>query len=226
MSISYSLLRTSLYSIKLRKESDELRNMLSSEVVDGVETFTVSATKTTAPLPLEISTEPYPLLTELQEIRALISVCSDLQQDILHALYEAGWQMTLAQLTERFPSSMIDFEIDEINSIGMDQLGTIVVASEDENWIVEDDFRDEFEHIYSVQGVDSVGHEEPDDIAPVQVFFNQLEDFELEVLRLLSSEEHPEIIGELATVHGSMPELVFKRVTLSQISIFGICYIR
>lgn len=200
---------------KLRTESDELRELLSIEQQETEYTSQLDEKIRQMEPVIPIYSEKQ-LLTDLEEITALLRNCGTEKRRILEMLYNNDWEYGIAELSNSLDSNMADMMIDEINLLGMELTGTIIIATEQNRYVVEDDFRDEIEHIYThcdllEQTEQDLERDSEQDL--FTAFLSGLNDFQLEILRLLAAEQiQAENLEQMALVHGTMPELVFDEI--------------
>jgi len=209
----------------LRTESDELRDILHTEQdepdIESVATFLAES----PPKEIILVSSGKQLLTELEEVIAMLHNCNESQQELLRSIYENGWESNSGQLTAALGNGMIEMMVDEINGLAMEHMGTIVIAAEQDLYVLEDDFRDEFEHIYThpalldaqplILSTDTAS-------SPLEDLFSGMDDFQLEVLRLLiCGEVNMENLTNMALAHGTMPELVFDTINEMAMSQIG-----
>lgn len=198
---------------KLRAESDELRDILLIKQQE-IEQTDHSADKKQQKMEHEPpGSSSKRLLTDLAEISALLKCCDDEKNHILKLLYENNWGYGIAELSNILGNSMADMIVDEINALGIKHVGTIIIATEQNQYILEDDFRDEFEHIYSQPELfekEPENHSEQDPLVP---FLSGLNDFQLEILRLLLTKQAgAESLEQMALMNGTMPEIIFDEI--------------
>lgn len=92
---------------------------------------------------LEVLDDPTPatnLLTDLEEITALISMLSGNARTFLYELFAAEWNTTVTSNNKA--------QADEINRAANQYLARALLVIENNHYIVEDDYRDEVEHIF------------------------------------------------------------------------------
>ncbi|WP_242655212.1 TerB N-terminal domain-containing protein [Clostridium cellulovorans] len=87
-----------------------------------------------------VVTEEKPLLTDVAEVTEIYLALSPTAREILNRLEKSGWE------SKKLPED--EKAIQEINRLAERYLGCMLIASENENIIVEDDYRDELEYIY------------------------------------------------------------------------------
>lgn len=90
---------------------------------------------------------PKELLTDLQEVSAILAESSKEAKLLLVTLYQNGWECEFTEETLAAKS--------EVNRLANKYLACNLLAEEQNRLIVEDDYRDELEHIYS-NGFESV----------------------------------------------------------------------
>jgi len=196
---------------KLRTESNELRDILLQQKTEQPDhAVDKKQQKIEHEIPGYSSKR---LLTELAEISALLKCCDDEKSHILKLLYENNWKYGIAELSNILGNSMADMIVDEINALGIRHVGTIIIATEQNQYILEDDFRDEFEHIYTQPELFEKGPENHSEQDPLIPFLSGLNDFQLEILRLLLTKQAgTESLEQMALVHGTMPEVIFDEI--------------
>ncbi len=194
----------------LREDSEEIRRILETEQCTQEEIPTIvgelmadgSATKE--------------LLTDLEEIIAVMQSSSEEFMAILHLFYSKGWECTAVQLREALSSSMIECLIDEINEETIRVLSIPLIVIENDIYMIEDDLRDEIAYIFKFpellnrQVKQEVEIKEGGEIVSA---FNLLKDYQIEVLQAISSGELVEDkLGHIAIMLGIMPELLIDEI--------------
>lgn len=104
----------------LREQSDAVRDALE---VEG-----------------EAVTEEKPLLTDVEEVTAIYVALSSAARELLNRLEKSGWEIKKLSEDEK--------NILEINRFAERYLECMLIVSENDNILVEDDYRDELEYIY------------------------------------------------------------------------------
>ncbi len=105
---------------KLRTESDTVRNAL--EVIED-------------------TNEPKELLTDLEPVKEIFSALPPYSRNLMDELKENHWEMKYDSTTQ--------IAIEKINEISAKKLACEILVIESDILILEDDYRDEFEYIYS-----------------------------------------------------------------------------
>jgi hypothetical protein len=185
---------------QLRSESEDIRTRLISEN--------------------QQASEPEKeLLTDLRQIMALLRECDDMERRLLFTLYENGWACDKEFLQQGFQDRPPSEIMDEINRIAARKAGVPVLTSEDGQYLVEDDFQDEFDYIYNAPDLMKELDERRIDAAltsednPVAFFMGTLDSFYLEVLRLIATESaSKQALDEISNLHGTMSDLVVDEI--------------
>lgn len=121
---------------------------------------------------LEVLDDPTPatnLLTDLEEITALINMLSGNARAFLYELFAVEWNTAVTSNNKA--------HADEINRAANQYLARALLVIENNHYIVEDDYRDEVEHIFKTNpGIIDRCSEEHDDVesvpASTHVFFD------------------------------------------------------
>lgn len=133
----------------LIRESDEVREMLVRTEV----AVTISEKQPTDQGPILPSTLARPsdtpdrLLTDLEGVFNLVSRLDQNEKGLIDKMASTGWEQTDARLAEQMPGIFIESLVDRINGLSIELLGNILIVSEIDRRIVEDDYRDELEFI-------------------------------------------------------------------------------
>jgi hypothetical protein len=185
---------------RLRTESEHVRNQLIGE--DNSEN------------------EPEKeLLTDLRQILAIMRACNELQLGILKTLYLYDWECDTSKLAENVANANLLELVDQINDLASRKLGVAVISEEDGQYLIEDDFRDEFDYIYHTpellnqlaepKKLDNQHFAEN----PISGFLNNLDGFHLEIIHLaLSSSATRQTLDDMAMLQGTMTELALDEI--------------
>ncbi|WP_242834002.1 TerB N-terminal domain-containing protein [Desulfitobacterium hafniense] len=90
---------------------------------------------------------PLHLLTDLEPVHQLLKELDNRQLELLKVLAENLWELGDQKLSGLFPDLLIDSVVDDINEVSLQYLGDLLIAVEESQKIVTDDFRDELEYL-------------------------------------------------------------------------------
>lgn len=205
----------------LVRESDELREILlggsdKSELV-ALSLETRSPSGDAIPRP---PGSPPNKLTDLEPVSSLLCRLDSDERRLLDVLIKGGWQVEDALLRPAFPGVLLEPLVDRVNSLALELLGDILIATEEGTRVVADDFRDELEYLSSVheqewQTPATSGTEPPSADLPADwaELASKLANYQIEVLRALVGEADSAVrLRQIADQHATMPELLIDSI--------------
>lgn len=155
-------------------------------------------------------------LTDLQEVMALLAGLSPAAKMLLDTLHDHGWECVLNPDTTD--------SINEINKLASQYLACALLVQEHEYLIVEDDYRDELDYIYSnrpetAEPKEPVSAEEDRNFErsvlsdPMKQLLDMLTPVQIETLCIILSQEDPlSRLEQIAEDAMTMPEILIDEI--------------
>lgn len=184
----------------LREQSEAVRNALEVKV--------------------EEVTDEKPLLTDVEEVTAIYVALSPVARELLNRLEKSEWEIRKISEDEK--------NILEINRLAERYLGCMLIVSENDNILVEDDYRDELEYIYEnpPQIYEQQNESElfnindlPDEL---KEFLDTLMPEQREVLHAILVSENPQSdLERISEENMTMPEILVDDINMLAMQILG-----
>ncbi|RXZ81703.1 hypothetical protein EBB07_13680 [Paenibacillaceae bacterium] len=214
---------------QLIKDSDAVREMLTTERNETDDFKKTDATLNEVAAEWERPEDtPEGLLTELQPMSKVLNSLSDGQISLLKALEKGNWEMEEYELLQVVGELMIALQIDDINALALNQLGSLLIVHEGLKIIVEDDYRDELEYLFIhhkfVNGeyeCELVWEIATNSEPVVQQLSDLLRPEHLEVLFALKNGAAMFEIQQIADRIGTMPELIIDEINDASMETIG-----
>jgi hypothetical protein len=133
----------------IARESEEIRARLLVGMDDAGDTLTIATSDTPSNSEKHVEATPATtsdaLLADLNAIREAVDSSSEAARSILGALLSAGWEAGVhdSSLVQAAGGLLVQPLINELNHQALLNLGSILVVQEGDQFVVEDDFRDE-----------------------------------------------------------------------------------
>jgi len=196
----------------LTEESDEVRTMLIKDA-DPIDPILASKGDdfVNAPRIERPPGTPDHLLTDLNEVNAILRMLNDNERRLIQEIMSNGWAISDNALGASLPGILIEPLLDRINKLSLNNIGDLLIADETGMKIITDDFRDEIEYLYRTQTIAAdVDHPDlyrgslPEEWAHLA---SRLEASHLTVLQILC--EGDQVLAQIrktAETNGTMPE--------------------
>lgn len=171
---------------ELRSQSDAVRNALEVS---------------------EENQEQKELLTDLEEVRALLEALTEDARKLIDYFVQSKWQC----VNDADKITLVN----EINKQANKYLACALIVPEQDLLIIEDDYRDELDYIYADQPKWNDGEEQKDEEFPdgIQQVMENLTSVQAEVLRIvLMKESVQEKLEKIAEQVMSMPEILIDEI--------------
>lgn len=214
---------------KITGESDEVREMLMIEQEGEFGEPQVSELKPAGALQFPKRAEahlarpegtPEHLLTDLEPVHeVLVRISSDEQQFICQ-LRDAEWEADANEVSEALEGALIEPMIDHVNALALEHLGDILVATDGDLRIVSDDYRDELEHLLSLE---TSPVRTPEGVPPEwRELLEGLNDQQAVIVKeIISRDDARPTIHRIADEIGWMPEMLIDSINEISIETIG-----
>ncbi|MBZ5537250.1 MAG: TerB N-terminal domain-containing protein [Acidobacteriia bacterium] len=161
---------------------------------------------------------PDNLLTDLDPVDKILSRLDLKERRLIELFKNSGWEMDANELRLALPDLDVIHTSERINELSRMYLSDNLIVSEDTSRVIVDDYRDELEYLFSIDGRrtgDTDNEDEkPSDLPPEWMeFSSKLEPYQLRALRAVV--EHPDPYAEIRTIaeeNAVLPEALIDSI--------------